>query len=58
MLALGDTAGNIHTFTLNRIVMGSVVEEDGDVESTVSFSGNNSAMSALAANDEFSYAAT
>ena len=58
VLTLGDTAGNSHTFTLNRIVMGSVVEEDGDVESTVTFSGNNSAMSALAANDEFSYAAT
>lgn len=58
VLVLGDTAGNIHTFTLKAIVMGAVSEEDGDLESTVSFSGNTASMSALAANDEFSYVAT
>ena len=45
-------------FTLKAIVMGAVTEEDGDLESTVSFSGNTASMSALAANDEFSYVAT
>lgn len=55
---LGDVAGNIHTFNLNRIVIGTVQEQDGDLESTISFSGNNAAMSGVAANDEFSYVAT
>lgn len=58
VIVIGDTAGNIHTFTFKAITMGAVEENDGDVESTISFSGNTAAMSALGANDEFSYAAT
>lgn len=58
IMAIGETAGNIHTFNLGGLTLGPESTSDNGAESIVSFSGNEASMSALGANDELTYVAT
>jgi len=57
-IALGEDAGNIHTFNLAGLVMGSQASADTETESIVSFTGCEASMSDVGANDELEYVAT
>lgn len=58
VIAIGATAGNIHTFNLGGLTLGPESHSDNGSESIISFSGNEASMSALGANDELTYVAT
>ncbi len=58
VVAIGATAGNIHTFNLGGLTLGPEATSDNGAESIVSFAGCEASMSALGANDELTYVAT
>jgi hypothetical protein len=57
-VAIGDTAGNIHTFALNNMVLGPEEIDDSNIESIVRFNGCEASMTSLGSNDELLYTAS
>lgn len=57
-IVIGETAGNIFTFPLNNLVIGTVTEESGGAESILNFNGCEASITNASSNDELSVVLT
>lgn len=57
-LAIGGDAGNIFTFNLNNLVIGTVTEESGGPESILNFNGCEASITNASSNDELNVVLT